>query len=952
MKKKVLVIIFTLLSLLTIWLYFCEKYYIVRWPEVKKETKPWSRWWWMGSAVDRENLEKLMKMYAEVGLGGLELTPIYGVHGYEEKFIPYLSNEWIEIFKFTLKLAKKYNLGLDMATGTGWPFGGPWVGEDDAARYIALKMYKARGGTTFLDTIKYIQSPLIRAIYKRLDIKDIKRPISMNENLQELSLEQVRFPVSLPIVSIVALFDTNYIDLTDSVDIDGVLKWKVPEGDWSIYALFLGWHGKMVERAAPGGEGFVIDHFNKNALYNYLSKFNEALKSVKKPYVRAFFNDSYEVDDAVGESNWTRNFLKEFKNRRGYKLEKCLNIFFGKDTTEEKERILCDYRETISDLLLDEFTLNWKMWAHSKKSIVRNQAHGSPANIIDLYANSDIPETEGNEIFRFKFASSASNITGKKLTSAEAATWLNEHFLTTLGDVKKCVDLFFLGGINHIFYHGTTYSPLEEEWPGWLFYASVNFSPSNPFWTHFNKLNEYVTRVQSFLQIGKPSSDVLVYYPIHDFWSKMSRGLLVHFSGEIKDYEGSDFYNVSESLYKNGYTFDYISDRLLQKAKESRGEIKTKGCNYKAIIVPYCKYINFNTFKKILSLANEGCTVIFNKSLPEKVSGFDNYKSKTIEFEKIKNEIEAELTDFAGYKMYNSGKGRVVISSVPADSVLRLLDYKSEALYKFGLSFIRKKIRGGFIYFIVNNEEKKVEDFIPIAYGGRSLVLFNPMSGRFGSLKKKHNGMDEVFLSLNPGESVIIRTYNRKVNVRDYKFFTKSKDDTIEIRGKWLLTPIEGNPVFPERLELEELKSWHLLPDTLWASFSGVAKYQIRFKKPAIKQKYLVLSLGKVKETARVFINDNEVATLITPPFEILIDSKMLKENNLLEIEVTNLMANGIAYLDRNGIIWKKFYNINFPPRRRENMGQDRLFTAKHWKPVESGLLGPVRIFPAEEIKP
>jgi ABC-type glycerol-3-phosphate transport system substrate-binding protein len=43
------------------------------WPEIKKEHKPWTRWWWMGSAVDKENIALLLERYAEVGIGGVEI---------------------------------------------------------------------------------------------------------------------------------------------------------------------------------------------------------------------------------------------------------------------------------------------------------------------------------------------------------------------------------------------------------------------------------------------------------------------------------------------------------------------------------------------------------------------------------------------------------------------------------------------------------------------------------------------------------------------------------------------------------------------------------------------------------------------------------------------------------------------------------------------------------------
>ena len=59
-------------------------------------------------------------------------------------------------------------------------------------------------------------------------------------------------------------------------------------------------------------------------------------------------------------------------------------------------------------------------------------------------------------------------------------------------------------------------------------------------------------------------------------------------------------------------------------------------------------------------------------------------------------------------------------------------------------------------------------------------------------------------------------------------------------------------------------------------------------------------------------------------------------------------MANHIAYLDREGHLWKKFYNINFPARKRENAGEDGLFNASKWPPLKSGLIGPVTLTPVK----
>jgi hypothetical protein len=76
-----------------------------------------------------------------------------------------------------------------------------------------------------------------------------------------------------------------------------------------------------------------------------------------------------------------------------------------------------------------------------------------------------------------------------------------------------------------------------------------------------------------------------------------------------------------------------------------------------------------------------------------------------------------------------------------------------------------------------------------------------------------------------------------------------------------------------------------------------------------------------------------------------------VSKTNVLEVSVTNLSANRVRDLDRRGVPWKKFYNVNFPARLPENRGPDGLFTAAGWDPVESGLLGPVTLTPLSAIR-
>ncbi|RYD32133.1 MAG: hypothetical protein EOP87_13400, partial [Verrucomicrobiaceae bacterium] len=59
------------------------------WPPVTQVSKPWTRWWWLGSAVDKPNLTSELEDFAKAGIGGVEICPIYGAKGAEDRFIPF-----------------------------------------------------------------------------------------------------------------------------------------------------------------------------------------------------------------------------------------------------------------------------------------------------------------------------------------------------------------------------------------------------------------------------------------------------------------------------------------------------------------------------------------------------------------------------------------------------------------------------------------------------------------------------------------------------------------------------------------------------------------------------------------------------------------------------------------------------------------------------------------------
>ena len=432
-----------------------------------------------------------MEAYRQAGLGGLELTPIYGVAGYEDRFVPYLSPPWMALLDHTLKEAARLGLGLDMATGTGWPFGGPWVDAADACKTMAFKTYRVNGGERLAEPVAMRQEPT-RPIGGQSGLSALRRhPWRAGREGRRLAREspapagstrhrhqRPRRPDLCQQEPPGARAGPGALSEADGTPgADGLRRRghdpgpdrtgrprrpaRVDGAAGGVDAL----RGVPGLARQDGGAGCAGRRGQRHrsllaeAIRSYLARFDQAFAGRDVRGVRAFFNDSYEVDDARGQADWTPRLFEEFAARRGYDLREHLPALFGKDTDDRNARVLTDYRQTVSDLLLDTFTTEWRAWAERHGAIVRNQPHGSPANILDLYAASDIPETEGTDLLRIKFASSAAHVAGRRLASSESATWLNDHFLSSLADVRRAVDRYFLGGINHIVYHGTAYSP-------------------------------------------------------------------------------------------------------------------------------------------------------------------------------------------------------------------------------------------------------------------------------------------------------------------------------------------------------------------------------------------------------------------------------------------------------------------------------------------------------------
>ena len=840
------------------------------WPTVTNEAKPGARWWWLGSAVDKENLQWNLKQYADHGIGSVEITPIYGVQGNEANNIPYLSDKWMSMLRETQTYGKAYGIEIDMATGTGWPFGGPWVPLEESANRVI-----------FVDTV--FCGKVIKDLPLAVAAKDRK-----NSRLQKV---MAYGPIDGYRV---------VVDVTDNVA-DGKLTWTAPvDTDWRIIAVYIRYGVMKVKRAAPGGEGLVIDHFDRTAVANYLKHIETAFERTGTPYPRTFFNDSYEVSEAT----WTPTLFQEFEKRRLYRLEEHLPELIDGDV-----KTVADYRETLGDLLLENFTQQWTAWAHSHGATTRNQAHGSPANLIDCYAAVDIPEIEGfglsefgikglrtdpgktrkndSDYSMFKYAPSAAHVCGKLYTSSETFTWLTEHFRTSLSQLKPDLDLMFCAGVNHMYFHGTCYSPKDDPWPGWKFYASIDMSPTNSIWRDAPYFMQYVERCQSFLQWGQPDNDFLVYLPVRDMWQKNPKKLLMQFSIHAMGKLAPEFIKTILDIDRAGFDCDYISERLLMGVTYKNGMLETAaGTRYKGLIIPG------------------------SGNMPEAV----------------KTHINALKA--LGAKIYYHVDAKQLATAAKPETMK----------IQYCLKAIRRKNPTGYHYFIANLTPDDIDADIPLAVDFQSATFFNPLNG---DITPAPISDGKIHIALRSGESIIVQTQNKAPESVPHIAVPQQQIEEIPMKAPWQLSFTEEAPKVGKTFTLNTPRTWETLDDSTAVTMgTGIYTTKLKLTKKNLKgAQSWQIDLGDVRESARVYINGKFVGCAWSVPFVLDIKPNILKVGqNDIRIEVTNLPANRIADFDRRGVKWRKMEEINVVDINYKKTTYD------NWGPVPSGLNSEVKL--------
>ena len=890
----------------------------------EKKYRPIARWWWPGNDVTEEELRREIDVLDKAGFGGAEIQSfdagIVNLHLSEaqmDRVRAFATTSFFEHISVAVEEARKHSMFIDYTFGSGWPFGG---GDAITPELASIELRSTHlsvvGPAKFRERI---QAPSV-------EDGDPTNGANALQGLPEGWAERMKQRTKLVAVVAVRGTDARWewnnggarerfavksgelesrtpIDLTAHLKPDGTLSWDVPEGTWQLFVFCSVPTGQRVNSGAGEGPQLVMDHLSSAAFAAHAKRVGDnAIPYIGKYFgngLRAIFCDSLEVNANLF---WSDDFLAEFRRRRGYDLLPYLPIlkvqiymepysqFVDRPVYEMAEigdAVRHDYRQTVSDLMVERFYGQFNKWAHDHKLLSRTQAHGAPADVLRIYGEADIPETE--DLFAWggydflKMAASSAHVEGRTIVGSESFVWSNAAYETTPEKVKIAADELLTAGVNAILYHGFPYIMPEVPAPGWHPFSgtsgrfgggnfSSQFNEKNPLWPYFAPLNDYLTRVQYLSQVSTNLAAVALY-----------RNDLVHGANQVPPAP-----KLNQALLDAGFNYDHINvDSLMYCTVRNKLLVTRGGAQYRALVLPALDAIDVTLAEKIESWASAGLPILFADRIPSRADGLLENTGR------VQTAMRA-MRRLPNVHVATDHAGLVTMLGRVAEPNVR---FHGEAL-----PFIQKRIGKMNAYFLRNETDAARHVRAEFEAEGTP-ELWNPWTGQTAAIAETRRKSDwaEIDLDLDPFGSALI-VFNPEDDgaaVATPKQPSKLKRMEPIGAGGWKLAAtglVPSGKTAEIQRDLPQLIDWSL--DSELRGFSGRGVYTTTFTVAADAVSRLILDLGNVREVAEVTVNGEHAATLLLRPYQVDITDFVRPGENALAVAVTNTLYNAMILRD------------------------------------------------------
>lgn len=790
-----------------------------------------SLWKWANSLVTKESITRDLEEFKAKGWGGVLINdggnsssryinqdPPWNATG------PlYLSGAWKELYQHAVKEADRLGLEITSVMGSGWNPGGPAITPEYAVKKLVYSETEVKGG-------KHVQIPLSKPdtllMYRDILVQAIrdqkKGSPAGNEIISNWSLKsfnqsfgaQGNYPLHKLRTWENNESKLNVVRKDDVVDVSGyfdgtMLRWDAPEGNWLI--IRYGWtcKGTKTSTTSKGWGGLSMDHLNRDAFRLFsdsvIMPIVETVQTAGNS-VKYLWTDSWEM----GVTNWTNNFPEEFKKFRGYELDEYMPVLAGRivENQEITNRFLRDFRETVSDCILENHYRLFADLAHQHGLGIHPESggpHAAPIDALRMMGVSDYPMGEFwiradthrvSDAARFfvQQAACVAHTNGKRLVGGEGPQCIGPKWERAPKDMKHDLDRAFCSGVNRIFWTNSISSPEEFGVPGVVNFAANQLNPNITWWEQAGDFVQYINRCSYMLQQGLFVADVLYYY------------------GD--DVPNFVFLKEEYPELNYGYNWDKCSkDIILERTSVSGGKLcLPDGMSYRVLVLTPEEAIDLEVLRRVEQLVKDGATVVSPR--PLRAVGLSDYPASD---KAVKAIADRMWGDIDGEKVteHSYGKGRVLwgrdINEVLASMrVSPDFSFRSQN-EKTALDYIHRQMDHQDVYFVVNRfAHHAINDFkyhqvktLPDRYeevecsfrvSGKIPELWDPLTGEIKRIAVYREEKGQTIIPLHFGPEASFFVVFRDGSVSEDHIITIGKDgkQIFPMSGQY---PVTSDPV-------------------------------------------------------------------------------------------------------------------------------------------------------------
>jgi hypothetical protein len=549
--------------------------------------RPAPFWIW-NRKIAKAEIDTQLIFLKKMGFGGLF------VHARHSLITEYLSEEWFDLWRFTLEKAKKLGTPL-------------WIYDED---------YSPSGFAGGL--VPY------------------QMPQSYNEGTGMIMDKMSKLVLDTTLKYLVVLKKVNntFENITTKI--------KDEIGKTGEYYIFY----KFFDKALAFTAGFpYVDLLHKGVSEKFIDitmrqGYEKYFKNDFGGNVKGVFTDEPSLTMPLNLIKWTPALFEVFKKKWGYDLENNLPSLY--EHTGNWQKVRYNYFQTMLDIYIDRWFKPWNeyttknnlMWTgHYWDHIWPDATQG--ADFMAMYQYHQMPGIDlcFNLMDRPRQEQFGNTRIVKEVVSVANQMGCNRVLCETNGgagwdirfeELKRLGDWQFVLGINFINTH-LVYSTLVGQRKGDF---PTSYSYHEPWIMQYKYMNDYYARLSLALSAGQQINDILVIEPTTTAWMYNTP------SGKINDWTFSTldhkldsiditFRSFLDNLENMHVEYDLGSEDILAKhGKVSGSQLVINKRNYRVVVLPpRLENLNTSTVKLLETFLKSGGNVVSFCKIPSFVDG-------------------------------------------------------------------------------------------------------------------------------------------------------------------------------------------------------------------------------------------------------------------------------------------------------------------------------------------